>query len=145
VLAAILKMARALGLQTVAEGIETREQLAQLREVGCDLGQGSSWPGRWTPTWCPGTSTPGQRRPHRPVGGQVFRRRTEVRDMTTVRTALAGALLLDLGAVLAAPALSTRSTELAAALLAPAGAVFAVAASRALSSWIDAAVARVDR
>ena len=40
VLAAILKMARALGLETVAEGIETREQLAQLRELGCDLGQG---------------------------------------------------------------------------------------------------------
>jgi hypothetical protein len=65
--------------------------------------------------------------------------------MTTVRTALAGALLLDLTAVLAAPALSDRATELAAALLAPAGAVFAVATSRALSSWIDAAVARVDR
>ena len=40
VLAAILKMARALGLETVAEGIETREQLAQLRELGCDLAQG---------------------------------------------------------------------------------------------------------
>jgi EAL domain-containing protein (putative c-di-GMP-specific phosphodiesterase class I) len=37
VLAAILEMARALGLQTVAEGIETREQL---RALGCDLGQG---------------------------------------------------------------------------------------------------------
>ena len=64
--------------------------------------------------------------------------------MTTVRTALAGALLLDLGAVLAAPALSTRATELAAALLAPAGAAVAVAASRVVTSWIDAAVARVD-
>jgi len=60
--------------------------------------------------------------------------------MTTVRTALAGALLLDVLAVLAAPALSTRATVIAAALLAPAGAAFAVAASRALSSWIDAAV-----
>ena len=65
--------------------------------------------------------------------------------MATVRTALVGALLLDVGALLAAPALSTRATELAAALLAPAGAVAAVAASRALSSWIDAAVDRVDR
>ena len=65
--------------------------------------------------------------------------------MATVRTALTGALLLDVGALLAAPALSTRATELAAALLAPAGAVAAVAASRALSSWIDAAVDRVDR
>jgi EAL domain-containing protein (putative c-di-GMP-specific phosphodiesterase class I) len=33
-------MARALGLQTVAEGIETREQLEQLQALGCDLGQG---------------------------------------------------------------------------------------------------------
>jgi hypothetical protein len=64
--------------------------------------------------------------------------------MTTARTALAGALLLDLLAVLAAPALSTSTTVVAAALLAPAGAAIAVAASRALSSWIDAAVARVD-
>ena len=64
--------------------------------------------------------------------------------MTTVRTALAGALLLDVLAVLAAPALSTRATVIAAALLAPAGAAVAVAASRALSSWIDAAVTRVD-
>jgi hypothetical protein len=65
--------------------------------------------------------------------------------MTTVRTALAGALLLDLPVGLAAPAVSTRITAIAAALLAPAGAALAVAASRALSSWIDAAVARVDR
>jgi hypothetical protein len=64
--------------------------------------------------------------------------------MTTVRTALAGAVLLDFPAVLAAPALSTRATAIAAALLAPAGAAVAVAASRALSSWIDAAVARGD-
>jgi diguanylate cyclase (GGDEF)-like protein len=40
VLAAILEMARALGLQTVAEGIETHAQLAQLQALGCDLGQG---------------------------------------------------------------------------------------------------------
>ena len=40
VLAAIVKMAQALGLETVAEGIETQEQLGQLRELGCDLGQG---------------------------------------------------------------------------------------------------------
>ena len=64
--------------------------------------------------------------------------------MTTVRTALAGALLLDIPAVLAAPALSTRATVIAAAVLAPAGAAVAIAASRALSSWIDAAVTRVD-
>jgi len=78
-------------------------------------------------------------------GAQVFGCGTEVRDMTTARTALAGALVLALAAVPAAPALSTQATVVAAALLAPAGAAVAVAASRALSSWIDAAVARVDR
>jgi hypothetical protein len=66
--------------------------------------------------------------------------------MTTVRTALTGALLLDIPDVLAAPAVaSIRTTAIAAIVLAPAGAAVAVAASRALSSWIDAAVARVDR
>ena len=40
ILTAILAMARALGLSTVAEGIETAEQLAQLRSLGCDFGQG---------------------------------------------------------------------------------------------------------
>jgi hypothetical protein len=64
--------------------------------------------------------------------------------MSTVRTALTGALLLDLPDVLAAPAVSTRTTAIAAVVLAPAGAAVALAASRALSSWIDAAVARVD-
>jgi sensor c-di-GMP phosphodiesterase-like protein len=33
-------MARTLGLATVAEGVETREQLAWLRNEGCDIGQG---------------------------------------------------------------------------------------------------------
>ncbi|NJK99971.1 MAG: EAL domain-containing protein [Spirulinaceae cyanobacterium RM2_2_10] len=36
----ILGLARSLGLETVAEGIETTEQLQILREEGCDLGQG---------------------------------------------------------------------------------------------------------
>jgi hypothetical protein len=65
--------------------------------------------------------------------------------MTIVRTAMIGALLLDLPVVLAAPALSTRIAAIAAIVLAPAGAALAVAAGRALSSWIDAAVASVDR
>jgi hypothetical protein len=65
--------------------------------------------------------------------------------MTTVRTALTGALLIDLPVMLAAPAVSTRTSVIAAVVLAPAGAAVAVAASRVLSSWIDAAVARVDR
>lgn len=38
--AAIISLAHALGLSTVAEGIETGEQLAVLASLGCDLGQG---------------------------------------------------------------------------------------------------------
>jgi diguanylate cyclase (GGDEF)-like protein len=37
---AVLDLARALGLMTVAEGVETAEQLAVLRELGCDWAQG---------------------------------------------------------------------------------------------------------
>ncbi len=33
-------LSQALGLQTIVEGIETKEQLAKLRELGCDTGQG---------------------------------------------------------------------------------------------------------
>src|SRR5205814_3625396 len=38
--AAVISLAHALDLTTVAEGIETDEQLRILRELGCDLGQG---------------------------------------------------------------------------------------------------------
>jgi EAL domain-containing protein (putative c-di-GMP-specific phosphodiesterase class I) len=37
---AIVEIGRALGLTTVAEGIETPNQLRRLRELGCVLGQG---------------------------------------------------------------------------------------------------------
>jgi diguanylate cyclase (GGDEF)-like protein len=40
VFAAIIAMAGALGLHTVAEGIETQEQWLQLRRLGCGYGQG---------------------------------------------------------------------------------------------------------
>jgi EAL domain-containing protein (putative c-di-GMP-specific phosphodiesterase class I) len=36
----ILTLGQTLGLETVAEGIETAEQLAALRDLGCQLGQG---------------------------------------------------------------------------------------------------------
>jgi diguanylate cyclase (GGDEF)-like protein len=37
---AIIGLAKQLGLKTVAEGVETEQNLAQLREIGCDLIQG---------------------------------------------------------------------------------------------------------
>ncbi len=37
---AIVSLARALHLSTVAEGIETREQLRVVRGMGCEIGQG---------------------------------------------------------------------------------------------------------
>ena len=37
---AVLDLGRALGLTTVAEGVETEEQLAVLRDLGCDWAQG---------------------------------------------------------------------------------------------------------
>ena len=37
---AVIRLARALGVLTVAEGVETREQLELLRTMGCDLIQG---------------------------------------------------------------------------------------------------------
>ena len=37
---AILKLARVLELETVAEGVEARDQAEQLRDLHCDLGQG---------------------------------------------------------------------------------------------------------
>jgi diguanylate cyclase (GGDEF)-like protein/PAS domain S-box-containing protein len=40
IVAAIVSMGHALGLSVLAEGAETPEQLAELRDLGCDLGQG---------------------------------------------------------------------------------------------------------
>ena len=36
----IIELAGTLGLEVVAEGIESADQLEVLREMGCDLGQG---------------------------------------------------------------------------------------------------------
>ncbi|SDL93186.1 diguanylate cyclase/phosphodiesterase [Oryzisolibacter propanilivorax] len=40
IVSAIVRMAQALGMRTTAEGVETAEQLAYLREQGCDEAQG---------------------------------------------------------------------------------------------------------
>jgi diguanylate cyclase (GGDEF)-like protein len=40
IVAAIVSMARGLGLSTISEGVETQQQLAQLRKQGCDEIQG---------------------------------------------------------------------------------------------------------
>jgi diguanylate cyclase (GGDEF)-like protein/PAS domain S-box-containing protein len=40
IVAAVLSMARELGMTVVAEGIETEQQQGQLRELGCQYGQG---------------------------------------------------------------------------------------------------------
>jgi diguanylate cyclase (GGDEF)-like protein len=40
---AVLSLAHGLGVSVVAEGIETPEQAARLRDLGCDLGQGYTW------------------------------------------------------------------------------------------------------
>lgn len=37
---AVVNLGQALGMQTVAEGIETDDQWAMLRQLGCDSGQG---------------------------------------------------------------------------------------------------------
>jgi EAL domain-containing protein (putative c-di-GMP-specific phosphodiesterase class I) len=46
--AAVIALARTLGMRTVAEGVETAEQAARLRELGADLAQGY-WYGKAQP------------------------------------------------------------------------------------------------
>lgn len=40
---AVVRLGHSFGLQTVAEGVETAEQLRLLRSLGCDMGQGHLW------------------------------------------------------------------------------------------------------
>jgi len=59
--AATVRLARALGVDTVAEGVETEDQLVLLRMLGCDYGQGFHWAHpmppseleRWWSEWSP--------------------------------------------------------------------------------------------
>ncbi len=43
IVASIIDLAHAFGLTTIAEGVETAEQLAELKTLGCELGQGYLW------------------------------------------------------------------------------------------------------
>ena len=43
IVAGSVRLARALGLEVVAEGVETMDQVVQLRVLGCDKGQGYHW------------------------------------------------------------------------------------------------------
>lgn len=46
IVSASITLAHALGLEAVAEGVETQGEAAELRALGCDFGQGYYW---WTP------------------------------------------------------------------------------------------------
>ena len=43
IVGAIISIAKALSLQTIAEGIETLDQLEIIQEMGCEMGQGYLW------------------------------------------------------------------------------------------------------
>jgi len=43
IVASVIDLAHGFGLTTVAEGVETVEQLSELRSLGCELGQGYLW------------------------------------------------------------------------------------------------------
>ena len=46
IVAALIDIARKLGMRTVAEGVETEAQATRLQELGCTLGQGFRYTGR---------------------------------------------------------------------------------------------------
>ena len=56
---AIVAMSRSLGIETIAEGIETEEQAVRMRSVGCAFGQGYAFAAPLTPTELLGMFGPG--------------------------------------------------------------------------------------
>ena len=64
---AIVAMAHALGILTVAEGVETEEQADRVSSLGCDEAQGYLFSARCPPTSCPASCAGCRRaRPPRP-------------------------------------------------------------------------------
>ena len=49
IVASVINLGHALGIQVVAEGVETIDQLEKLGELGCDLAQGFNWDQPATP------------------------------------------------------------------------------------------------
>jgi EAL domain-containing protein (putative c-di-GMP-specific phosphodiesterase class I) len=43
---AAVDLGHALGIEVVAEGVETQEEFEKLSKLGCDVGQGNYW---WSP------------------------------------------------------------------------------------------------
>jgi diguanylate cyclase (GGDEF)-like protein/PAS domain S-box-containing protein len=43
IVSSVVRLAHAVGVQAIAEGVETREQQAHLQDLGCDLAQGFLW------------------------------------------------------------------------------------------------------
>ncbi len=84
IVAAILDLSRALGLSTVAEGIETAEDLALLHGLGCRAGQGFLWSAAVSPEEL-GVMLAA-------LPGGCFQRATATTTTTTTTTAAAAAM-----------------------------------------------------
>jgi diguanylate cyclase (GGDEF)-like protein/PAS domain S-box-containing protein len=61
IVAAVVNLAHALGLDVVAEGVETDDQLVAIRALGCDRAQGHYW----SPALAPGDISPWTEAAHR--------------------------------------------------------------------------------